>query len=51
MRGNFGFAVELLVICDSLDYNPAIRQSALIYLKNAIQDHCQQQNCIHPEDL
>lgn len=51
MRCNRGFTVELLVICDSLDYNPSIRQSAIIYLKNVIQDHCQRSPCIPFEDL
>jgi hypothetical protein len=51
MRGGRGFAVELLVICDSLDYTPAVRQSALIYLKNTLQDHCSRQPCIPAGDL
>lgn len=51
MRGERGFAVELLVICDSLDYNAAIRQSALIYLKNVLRDHCQRAACVAAGDL
>lgn len=51
MRGSRGFTVELLVVTDSSDYPPAVRQSAVIYLKNAVQDHCTKQSFIPPEDL
>lgn len=40
MKANNGFAIELLVISDDRNYDISIRQSALIYLKNVIQDHC-----------
>ena len=39
IRSNNGFAIDLLVISDDANYNADIRLSALIYLKNIIQDH------------
>lgn len=51
MRERRGFTVELLVVTDSSDYLPAVRQSAVIYLKNAVQDHCSKRSFIAPEDL
>jgi hypothetical protein len=41
MRNITGFTVELLLISDDHQADIAIRQSALIYLKNVVQDHCQ----------
>ena len=41
MKNASGFAIELLVISDDKNYDMMIRQSALIYLKNVLQDHCQ----------
>lgn len=40
MKSASGFAIQLLVISDDRNYDISIRQSALIYLKNVIQDHC-----------
>jgi hypothetical protein len=51
MRSSKGFTVELLVVSDSADYPAAVRQSAVIYLKNAVQDHCSRQSFIPPDDL
>jgi len=51
MRQNNGFTIELLVISDDQQYDMSIRQAALIYLKNTIQDHCNQNAFINNDDL
>lgn len=39
-RSSHGFAVELLLIADDSNYQIEVRQSALVYLKNMLSDHC-----------
>ncbi len=51
MRNMSGFAIELLIISDNANHNVAIRQSAIIYLKNIIQDHCTQTSVIGHDDM
>lgn len=51
MRNINGFPIELLVITDDTNQNIAIRQSAIIYLKNIVQDHCLQGGLICQGDL
>jgi hypothetical protein len=51
MRSAKGFTIELLIISDDIKQDIAIRQSAIIYLKNIIQDHCTHQPIISGEDL
>jgi len=51
MRNINGFAVELLLISDDHHLDIAIRQSALIYLKNIVQDHCQTNGFLSEQDL
>lgn len=51
LREQQGFTIELLVISDDSNYDISIRQAALIYLKNTIQDHCKHNPIITPADL
>jgi hypothetical protein len=51
MRTINGFVIELLIISDDVKHDAAIRQSALIYLKNVIQDHCNQSGIIPQDDM
>jgi|JI9StandDraft_2_1071091.scaffolds.fasta_scaffold241680_1 hypothetical protein len=50
LKTNNGFAIELLVISDDANYNNDIRLSALIHLKNILQDHFDSP-FIPPEDI
>ena len=43
MQNTTGFTIELLLISDDQNNDVSIRQSALIHLKNIIQEHCEQQ--------
>jgi hypothetical protein len=45
MRGNQGFATQLMIIADDSNNDIKIRQSALIVLKNMIYDQCNN-NCV-----
>lgn len=51
LRGSKGFVIELLIISDNVNCNQPIRQAALIYLKNIVQDHCNDKATIHEDDL
>ena len=51
LRHSPGFALELLDICDSCSQDGAIRQSAIIYLKNIVQDHCGQGGMVEPAEM
>ena len=51
MRSNNNFVVDLLVICDDNNCDISIRQSAIIYLKNSIEEHIKNQPFIPSEDI
>lgn len=51
LRHSPGFALELLEICDNSGQEGAIRQSAVIYLKNIVQDHCGQGETVEPAEM
>lgn len=51
MRNMNGFTIELLLISDDATQNIAIRQSAIIQLKNIIKDHCTQSPTIPHDDM
>ena len=51
IRSQPNFAVQMLVISDDIKHNIAIRQSALICLKNLLQDHCVQGGLVPTDDI
>jgi hypothetical protein len=51
LKATHGFAVELLIISDDSNYDISIRQSALIYLKNLLCEHCEKGDLVPPEDI
>lgn len=51
LRHSPGFALELLEISDNCGQDGAIRQSAIIYLKNIVQDHCGQGEIVEPAEM
>ena len=50
MKSIPGFSVQLLVISDDSCCDFSIRQAALVYLKNLIQDHCESPEPYIPVD-
>lgn len=51
MKASNGFAIELLMISDDGNQDINIRQSALIYLKNILADHCNESPFIPLADI
>lgn len=51
MRSSNNFVVQLLVISDDGNCDNNIRQSAIIYLKNTIEEHCKGSPFIPQEDI
>jgi glycogen synthase len=50
VRGNQGFAPQLMIIADDSTNEMAIRQSALVVLKNLVYDQCHKSGVMNGND-